>query len=47
MELLIFISTLVLRYEYKLEDELSNELQVDEGFLRKPRGCIVGLKRRK
>ncbi|KAK4054435.1 hypothetical protein OIV83_000929 [Microbotryomycetes sp. JL201] len=45
MELLLFISTLVYRYDFKLVDP-NMELEVVEGFLRKPLGCKMGLKLR-
>jgi hypothetical protein len=37
MELLIFIATLVYRYDYKLVNPEPKELEVAEGFLRKVR----------
>lgn len=46
MELVIFISTLVYRYDFKLVDDVPTELKVAEGFLRKPLGCLMGIKRR-
>lgn len=46
MELLIFLATFFYRYDFKLEDAVRTELIVEEGFLRKPTGCIIGLKRR-
>lgn len=46
MELLIFISTLLYRYDFKLVDPEPLELEVSEGFLRKPLGCKMGIKRR-
>lgn len=46
MELQIFLATLVYRYDFKLVDPEPKELQVAEGFLRKPLGCMMGIKRR-
>jgi benzoate 4-monooxygenase len=46
MELLIFISTLIYRYDFKLANQDKQELDVAEGFLRKPLGCRMGIKRR-
>ncbi|KAL8281106.1 hypothetical protein RQP46_006464 [Phenoliferia psychrophenolica] len=46
MELVIFISTFIYRYDFKLVDADRDELEVAEGFLRKPLGCLMGLKRR-
>ncbi|KAK4702902.1 benzoate 4-monooxygenase, partial [Phenoliferia sp. Uapishka_3] len=46
MELVIFISTFIYRYDFKLVDAERNELEVAEGFLRKPLGCQMGVKRR-
>ncbi|KAM0753089.1 cytochrome P450 [Meredithblackwellia eburnea MCA 4105] len=46
MELFCFISTIIYRYDFKLVDEVREELDVAEGFLRKPLGCMMGLKRR-
>jgi benzoate 4-monooxygenase len=43
MELCLILATVVLRYEFVLYE---GELQTREGFLRKPLGCKVGLKRR-
>jgi benzoate 4-monooxygenase len=34
-ELLVFISTIIYRYDIKLKDEIREELEVTEGFLRK------------
>lgn len=45
-ELQIFISTLILRYDFKLTEQSKGELVVDEGFLRKPRRCQIAIKRR-
>jgi benzoate 4-monooxygenase len=45
MELYCFISSLILRYDFKLADP-NMTLVVDEGFLRKPRGCLMALKKR-
>lgn len=39
MELLIFISTLLYRYDFKLVDPEPLELEVSEGFLRK--ACLI------
>ncbi|BGP16320.1 hypothetical protein JCM10213v2_004322 [Rhodosporidiobolus nylandii] len=46
MELFCFISSLILRYDFALADPNVKELDVVEGFLRKPTGCLMGLKRR-
>ncbi|GAA5918088.1 hypothetical protein JCM6882_004987 [Rhodosporidiobolus microsporus] len=46
MELYCFISSLILRYDFKLVDQSGKKLEVVEGFLRKPTGCLMGLKRR-
>ncbi|KAF7986263.1 hypothetical protein HWV62_35176 [Athelia sp. TMB] len=46
MELLIIISSILRRYEFVLEGENRGGLQTSEGFLRKPLGCKVGIKRR-
>lgn len=35
MELLLFMSTLIYRYDFKLVDDTVEELEVVEGFLRK------------
>lgn len=43
MELLIFMATLVYRYDFKLVNDKVEELDVDEGFLRKvrlPKSCF-------
>ncbi|GAA6013846.1 hypothetical protein JCM10207_008211 [Rhodosporidiobolus poonsookiae] len=45
MELFCFISSLILRYDFKLVDP-DSKLEVVEGFLRKPVGCKMGLRRR-
>ncbi|GAA5856734.1 hypothetical protein JCM8547_008814 [Rhodosporidiobolus lusitaniae] len=45
MELFCFISSLVLRYDFKLVEQ-NKELEVVEGFLRKPTGCLMALKKR-
>ncbi|KAI9819638.1 MAG: hypothetical protein M1827_007088 [Pycnora praestabilis] len=44
MELALIVSTVVRRYDFELYQE---ELETREGFLRKPMGCLVGLRRRK
>lgn len=36
----IFISTLVYRYDFKLVDDVPTELKVAEGFLRKVRSSL-------
>jgi len=46
-ELQIFIATLLYRYDFQLTESSKGELPVDEGFLRKPRRCQIGIKRRK
>ncbi|KAG6839759.1 hypothetical protein C0991_011914 [Blastosporella zonata] len=45
LELQIICASLLRRYEFVLEKE-DQELQTSEGFLRKPLGCVVGIKRR-
>ncbi|BGO91521.1 hypothetical protein NBRC10512_003182 [Rhodotorula toruloides] len=45
MELWCFISTLNLRYDFRLVEE-NQKLEVVEGFLRKPVECLMGIKRR-
>ncbi|GAA5870869.1 hypothetical protein JCM1840_002713 [Sporobolomyces johnsonii] len=45
MELFTFISTLVLRYDFQLLDP-NQKLEVVEGFLRKPTGCMMAFKLR-
>ena len=44
MELALIVSTVFRRYEFELYQD---ELQTREGFLRKPLGCDVGMRRRK
>lgn len=46
MELLIFLATFFYRYDFKLVDDKAEELEVAEGFLRKPLGCMIGISRR-
>ncbi|SGY20997.1 BQ5605_C016g08182 [Microbotryum silenes-dioicae] len=46
MELLIFVATFVYRYDFKLAEGENQQLEVAEGFLRKPLGCKMGIKRR-
>lgn len=43
MELALIVSTVVRRYKFVLRE---GELATREGFLRKPVGCTVGVKRR-
>ncbi|MCJ1287955.1 hypothetical protein MMC26_007308 [Xylographa opegraphella] len=43
MELALIVGTVVGRYEFELREE---ELATREGFLRKPLGCRVGMRRR-
>lgn len=45
MELYCFMSSLILRYDFKLADP-AMKLEVVEGFLRKPVSFLVGLKKR-
>jgi len=45
MELLLFFSTLIYRYDFKLVDDSVDELEVVEGFLRKVRLALVSLAR--
>ncbi|KAG6849324.1 hypothetical protein H0H93_009416 [Arthromyces matolae] len=45
LELMIIMASLARRYEFVLEKE-GQVLQTSEGFLRKPIGCMVGIKRR-
>jgi hypothetical protein len=45
MELLLFFSTLIYRYDFKLVDDSVDELEVVEGFLRKVRLAFVSLAR--
>ncbi|KAI9871700.1 MAG: hypothetical protein M1830_002597 [Pleopsidium flavum] len=44
MELALIVSTVIRRYEFELRQET---LETREGFLRKPLGCEVGMRRRK
>jgi benzoate 4-monooxygenase len=44
MELALIVSTVFRRYEFELRQE---EMKTREGFLRKPLGLIVGMRRRK
>lgn len=44
MELALIVSTVFRRYEFDLRQD---KLETREGFLRKPLGCVVGMKRRK
>lgn len=44
MELALIVSTVMRRYEFELREE--GELMTREGFLRKPVGCRVGMRRR-
>ncbi|GAA6064329.1 hypothetical protein JCM10212_003574, partial [Sporobolomyces blumeae] len=46
IELYCFLATLCYRYDFKLADERQTELEVVEGFLRKPTGFKVGVKLR-
>ncbi|GAA5992291.1 hypothetical protein JCM11641_001164 [Rhodosporidiobolus odoratus] len=46
MELFCFMSSLILRYDFRLADPNMKELNVVEGFLRKPTGCLMAFKRR-
>ncbi|KAG5637677.1 hypothetical protein H0H81_003645 [Sphagnurus paluster] len=49
LELQIICASLLRRYEFVLEspdEPLGLQLQTSEGFLRKPLGCMVGIKRR-
>ncbi|KAG6828596.1 hypothetical protein H0H92_007337 [Tricholoma furcatifolium] len=45
LELQIICASLLRRYEFVLERE-GQVLETSEGFLRKPLGCVVGIKRR-
>ncbi|CEQ39640.1 SPOSA6832_01188, partial [Sporobolomyces salmonicolor] len=45
MELFTFISTLILRYDFQLLDP-NQKLEVVEGFLRKPTGCMMAFRLR-
>ncbi|KAI9843475.1 MAG: hypothetical protein M1837_006321 [Sclerophora amabilis] len=44
MELVLIVSTVFKRYEFELHQ---SELETREGFLRKPLGCTVGVRKRK
>ncbi|KAE9401944.1 cytochrome P450 monooxygenase pc-bph [Gymnopus androsaceus JB14] len=46
LELQIIVASLVRRWEFVLEDGVEQELKTSEGFLRKPLGCRVGIRRR-
>ncbi|GAA5960165.1 hypothetical protein JCM10213_006254, partial [Rhodosporidiobolus nylandii] len=46
MELFCFISSLNPQFDFALADPNLKELGVLEGFLRRPTGCLMGLKRR-
>ncbi|GAA5959277.1 hypothetical protein JCM3765_005130 [Sporobolomyces pararoseus] len=46
IELFCFMATLIYRYDFKLVDPNQKELDVVEGFLRKPTGCKIGFKLR-
>jgi len=43
MELALIVSTIMRRYEFELRQK---SLETREGFLRKPLGCEVGMRRR-
>ena len=43
MELALIVSTVIGGYEFELREET---LETREGFLRKPLGCRVGMRRR-
>lgn len=45
MELAMTVGTVVKGFEFELRE--SGELETREGFLRKPVGCRVGMRRRK
>jgi benzoate 4-monooxygenase len=45
LELQMILASLLRRYDYQLENP-SEKIQTREGFLRKPLGCRVGIKRR-
>ncbi|KAG6906545.1 hypothetical protein DXG01_013253 [Tephrocybe rancida] len=45
LELQIICASLLRRYEFVLKEE-GQQLKTSEGFLRKPLGCVVGIKRR-
>lgn len=44
MELALIVSTVVANYDFELRQDV---LETREGFLRKPLGCIIGMKRRR
>ncbi|KAK9894827.1 isobutene-forming enzyme and benzoate 4-hydroxylase [Cystobasidium minutum MCA 4210] len=46
MELLVFMSTLFYRYDFKLADENQTKLETSEGFLRKPLESWIKMRRR-
>jgi len=46
IELFCFMATLIYRYDFKLVDPNQKELEVVEGFLRKPTECQIGFKLR-
>lgn len=46
IELFCFMATLIYRYDFRLVDPDQKELEVVEGFLRKPTGCKIGFKLR-
>ncbi|KIK71442.1 hypothetical protein GYMLUDRAFT_149556 [Collybiopsis luxurians FD-317 M1] len=46
LELQIIIGSLARRWDFVLEEGLTQEMHTSEGFLRKPLGCRVGIKRR-
>ena len=43
MELALIVSTVARRYDFELRQD---ELDTREGFLRKPLGCNVGMRKR-
>lgn len=47
MELLVFMSTLFYRYDFRLADEKQERLDTSEGFLRKPLESWIRMRRRK
>jgi len=46
LELQIIVGSLLRRWDFVLEGGLEQEMHTSEGFLRKPLGCRVGLKKR-
>ena len=46
MELTLILSTVFLNYDFKLAPEDAKRLETREGFLRKPLGLRVGLRKR-